>query len=160
MNNIKSGDNVLIVWSNSEPNEISNLVNQIKSIGNTSVVLENSSMIAEGAWRYFFKTYKVRLIPILIIYFFHIAASRPLSSFGVILSNWIPPHSVNHSDSLLALLIKLLKPNGKLILKDTKDITLSLKLNGFINVIQDSENVYIAEKPNFEVTFSHLYSYI
>lgn len=125
MNNIKSGDNVLIVWSNSEPNEISNLVNEIQRIGNTSVVLENSSMLTE--------------------------ASRPLSSFGVILSNWIPPHSINHSDSLLALLIKLLKPSGKLLLKDTKDITLSLKLNGFINVTQDSDNVYIAEKPNFEV---------
>lgn len=49
MNNIKSGDNVLIVWSNSESNEISNLVNEIQRIGNTSVVLENSSMIAEGA---------------------------------------------------------------------------------------------------------------
>lgn len=91
--------------------------------------------------------------------FFHIAASRPLSSFGVILSNWIPPHSVNHSDSLLALLIKLLKPSGKLVLKDTKDITLSLKLNGFINVTQDSNNVYIAEKPNFEVIVLHQYSY-
>lgn len=75
------------------------------------------------------------------------------------MSNWIPPHSVNHSDSLLALLIKLLKPSGKLVLKDTKDITLSLKLNGFINVTQDSDNVYIAEKPNFEVTVLHQYSY-
>lgn len=75
------------------------------------------------------------------------------------MSNWIPPHSVNHSDSLLALLIKLLKPSGKLVLKDTKDITLSLKLNGFINVTQDSDNVYIAEKPNFEVIVLHQYSY-
>lgn len=75
------------------------------------------------------------------------------------MSNWIPPHSVNHSDSLLALLIKLLKPSGKLLLKDTKDITLSLKLNGFINVTQDSDNVYIAEKPNFEVIVLYQYSY-
>lgn len=47
MNNIKSGDNVLILWNNSDPNDLSNLVNEIKNV-NASVVLENSSMIAEG----------------------------------------------------------------------------------------------------------------
>ncbi|XP_050351623.1 anamorsin homolog [Nymphalis io] len=125
MDNIKSGDNVLIVWSNSEPNKISELVNKIQGLANTSVVLENSSMITE--------------------------ASRPFSSFDIILSNWIIPHSVDHNDSLLAILIKLLKPSGKLILKDTKDITLNLKLNGFINVTKGRDNQYLAEKPNFEV---------
>ncbi|XP_026499306.2 anamorsin homolog [Vanessa tameamea] len=125
MDNIKNGDNVLIVWSDSEPNEISNLVNKIQSVANTSVVLENSNMIAE--------------------------ASRPLSSFDVILSNWMLPHSVDHNDSLLAILIKLLKPSGKLILKDSNDVCSILKLNGFINVTKCSDNQYLAEKPNFEV---------
>nr|XP_026499306.1 anamorsin homolog [Vanessa tameamea] len=125
MDNIKNGDNVLIVWSDSEPNEISNLVNKIQSVANTSVVLENSNMIAE--------------------------ASRPLSSFDVILSNWMLPNSVDHNDSLLAILIKLLKPSGKLILKDSNDVCSILKLNGFINVTKCSDNQYLAEKPNFEV---------
>ncbi|CAH2266375.1 jg9139 [Pararge aegeria aegeria] len=124
MNNIKSGNNVLILWNNNDPNDLSNLVNEIQKL-NASVVLENSSMIAED--------------------------SRPLSSFDVILSNWLPPHSMQHSDSLLALLIKLLKPSGKIILKDKIDISSALKLNGFLNVTKIEENVFSAEKPKFEV---------
>lgn len=68
----------------------------------------------------------------------------------MILSNWLSPHSIEHKDSLLAILIKLLKPSGKLILKENNDITTSLKLNGFVNVSK-VENIIIAEKPNFEV---------
>ncbi|XP_045766679.1 anamorsin homolog [Maniola jurtina] len=124
MNKIKSGDNVLILWNENDPNDLSNLVNEIQSV-KASVVLENSSMIAEG--------------------------SRPTSSFDVIISNWLPPHTVQHSDSLLALLIKLLKPSGKVILKDTLDVSSALKLNGFLNVTKTAENEFTAEKPKFEV---------
>lgn len=53
MNNIKSGDNVLILWNNSDPNDLSNLVNEIQNV-NASVVLENSSMIAEGELIFYF----------------------------------------------------------------------------------------------------------
>lgn len=60
---------------------------------------------------------------------------------------------MEHSDSLLALLIKLLKPCGKLILRDTSDVSTALKLNGFLNVTKTTENNYIAEKPKFEVRF-------
>lgn len=48
MENVKSGDNVLIIWNNDNQSSISNLVEEIKSlIGNGSVVLENSEMITE-----------------------------------------------------------------------------------------------------------------
>lgn len=124
MDYIKSGANVLIIWNNNEPTELSNLVNQIQSIANTSVVLENSNMIAED--------------------------SRSLSSFDIILSNWLPPHNVVHDDKLLPLIIKLLKPSGKLLMNDVNDINSTLKLNGFINIVKIN-NQYIAEKPNFEV---------
>ncbi|XP_032520624.2 anamorsin homolog [Danaus plexippus] len=124
MDIIKSGDNVLLIWNNNEPSEISNLVKEIQSIQNVSVAMENSNMIAEG--------------------------SRPQASFDVVISNWLQPNSVEHTDSLLSIIIKLLKPSGKLILKDQKDICSPLKLNGFLNVIKNGDH-YSAEKPKFEV---------
>ncbi|CAF4756502.1 unnamed protein product [Pieris macdunnoughi] len=124
MENIKAGDRVLLVWNNSGENEINDIVNEILNITNIPPILENSAMISEG--------------------------SRPQSSFNVILSNWLSPHSIEHKDSLLAILIKLLKPSGKLILKENNDISSVLKLNGFVNV-SNTENTFVAEKPNFEV---------
>ncbi|KAL0822404.1 hypothetical protein ABMA28_004485 [Loxostege sticticalis] len=126
MNHIKAGDNVLVIWKGSDQNDLSNLVNEVKSFAiNGSVVLENSEMITES--------------------------SRTQSSFEAVLSNWAPPHSISHTDSLLAIIVKLLKPSGQLILKDNADLTSALKLNGFVNVNQESENVYVAEKTKFEV---------
>ncbi|XP_035445352.2 anamorsin homolog [Spodoptera frugiperda] len=126
MENVKSGDNVLIIWNNDNQSSISNLVEEIKSlIGNGSVVLENSEMITES--------------------------SRPPSSYEAVISNWLSPHTVKHTDNILAIIVKLLKPSGKLILKDTTDLTSALKLNGFVNVTKSSDNLYLAEKPKFEV---------
>lgn len=79
------------------------------------------------------------------------AASRPNSTMDVIISNWLSPNAVQHTDRLLAIIVKLLKPSGKLVLKDEKDLTSSLKLNGFVNVTKDIGGVYVAEKPKFEV---------
>lgn len=81
-----------------------------------------------------------------------IPASRPQSLFEAVLSNWLPPHTVKHTDNILAIIVKLLKPSGKLILKDETDLTTSLKLNGFVNVTKSSDNLYLAEKPKFEVS--------
>ncbi|VVD03219.1 unnamed protein product [Leptidea sinapis] len=124
MDHINQNDNVLIIWNNVGENEIKNLVNEIQTTTNSPVILENSSMITEG--------------------------SRQLSSFDIIISNWFPPYSIEHTDKLLSIIIKLLKPSGKLILKNNNDITTTLKLNGYLN-IKCSGNTYIAEKPNFEV---------
>lgn len=80
------------------------------------------------------------------------SASRPQSSFDIVLSNYISPHTVEHSDELLAIVLKLLKPSGKFILKEETDLSSTLKLNGFVNVTKDSEHSYVAEKPKFEVS--------
>ncbi|XP_026738072.1 anamorsin homolog isoform X1 [Trichoplusia ni] len=126
MDNVKAGDNVLVIWNSDNQSSISNLVEEIKAvIKNGSVVLENSEMITES--------------------------SRPHSSFEAVLSNWLPPHTVKHTDNILAIIVKLLKPSGKLILKDETDLTTSLKLNGFVNVTKSSDNLYLAEKPKFEI---------
>ncbi|XP_028173409.1 anamorsin homolog [Ostrinia furnacalis] len=126
MNHIKDGHSVLIIWNGNDQNELSNLMNEVKSLAKIgNVVLENSERITES--------------------------SRPQSSFDIVLSNWIPPHSISHTDSLLAIIIKVLRPSGRLILKDHNDLTSTLKLNGFINVNKDSGNVFVAEKTKFEV---------
>lgn len=48
MENIKSGDRVLLVWNNSGENEINDIVNEILNITNIPPILENSAMITEG----------------------------------------------------------------------------------------------------------------
>ncbi|XP_021192827.2 anamorsin homolog [Helicoverpa armigera] len=126
MENVKSGDSVLVIWNSDNQNSIGSLVEEVKAaIGNGSVVLENSEMITES--------------------------SRPASSYDAVLSNWLAPHTVKHTDALLAIIVKILKPSGKLILKDTAELTTTLKLNGFVNVTKSTDNLYIAEKPKFEV---------
>lgn len=86
-----------------------------------------------------------------IVYRYDFSASRPISTFDVVLSNWLSPNAVQHTDSLLAIIVKLLKPSGKLVLKDEKDLVTTLKLNGFVNVTKELDGVYVAEKPKFEV---------
>ncbi|KAJ0178194.1 hypothetical protein K1T71_006017 [Dendrolimus kikuchii] len=126
MNCIRPGDSVLLIWNNHDQKDISALVQQVKrKADNGFVVLENSLMITED--------------------------SRPHSSFDVVVSNWLAPYAVKHTDSLLALIVKLLKPSGKLVLKDETDLMSALKINGFVNVFLGLDNIYIAEKPNFEV---------
>lgn len=126
MNCLKAGDNILIIWNKTDLSTISNFVQEVKqNFENSVVVLENSEMITEG--------------------------SRSSSSFDAVISNWLPPHTVKHTDTLLALIAKLLRPNGKLLLKNETDLISALKINGFVNVKLNPENVYMAEKPNFEV---------
>lgn len=126
MENIKLGDNVLIIWNKDDQSNISKFVEEINGIvRNGSVVLENSEMIIES--------------------------SRPHSSYDIIVSNWLSPHTVKHTDSLLALIVKLLKPSGKVLLKDDIDLNSALKINGLINIVKASDNIYVAEKPKFEV---------
>ncbi|CAG4947171.1 unnamed protein product [Parnassius apollo] len=126
MDYVKNGDKVLIIWSNCEQNDITTFVNEIKSANkDVNVFLENSTMITDN--------------------------SRERSSFDVVLSNLLPPHTVVHNDRLLATIIKILKPSGKFVLKDKTDVSSTLKLNGFVNVIEGPDNLYTAEKSKFEV---------
>lgn len=49
MENIKAGDNVLVIWNKDDQSSISELVEKLKEIvQNGSVVLENSEMIGES----------------------------------------------------------------------------------------------------------------
>lgn len=92
---------------------------------------------------------------------FLILASRPHSSYDIIVSNWLAPHTVKHTDNILALIVKLLKPNGKVLLKDVSDLCSALTINGFVNVTKSLDNLYVAGKPKFEVSvFVILFTYI
>ncbi|CAH2981403.1 unnamed protein product [Chilo suppressalis] len=125
MNGIKEGDNILIIWKNNDQNDLSAIVNELKKLSKKGqIVLENADMISDS--------------------------SRQHSSFDVVMSNWLAPYGINHTDNLLAIIIKLLKPSGKLLLKTEIDLISALKLNGFINVCRD-DNIFTAEKPKFEV---------
>ncbi|XP_068618594.1 anamorsin homolog [Battus philenor] len=123
---LKKGDCVLIISNHSKENDITNFVNDTKTFTvNGNVFHEDSSNINDSFC--------------------------PKSPLDVVLSNFIPPHSVAHNDNLLAKFLKILKPSGRLILKDELDITSALKLNGFVNVTKGADNLYTADKPNFEV---------
>lgn len=51
MDFVKKGDNILVIWNNSEQNDIANFVNEIKSIATEgNVFLENSTMISDSEY--------------------------------------------------------------------------------------------------------------
>ncbi|XP_072947562.1 anamorsin homolog [Epargyreus clarus] len=122
---IGKGDNVLIICNKNEQESLKSLCTDVQKLTNGSIILEESEKIT--------------------------SSSHPVSSFDVVITNPQPPHSVEHTDNLLALIVKVLKPNGKLIARDNKDISLPLKLNGFINVQKNNDDTISAQKPSFEV---------
>lgn len=88
----------------------------------------------------------------MVLYF--LSASYPKSTFDVILSN-LSSSGSDHSPEFLSLLIKLVKPLGRIVLKDddAKLINLSkdLKLTGLIDIKQVAPGLIQCFKPNYEV---------
>ncbi|XP_001632585.2 anamorsin homolog [Nematostella vectensis] len=133
---------VLLLWSGAQPpKDIEAVVGSLtKKVGpNGKVSLEHSDRL-------------------------HIA-SHAMSSFDVVLSGVCESPSLIHSMELLSELAKLLKPDGKLILREPvgsndsrspEKIISTLKLSGFVSISQANEVkpsiVEIsAQKPSFEV---------
>lgn len=50
MESVKNGDSVLLIWSDSNENEIEKFFIDMQKITNVPVVLENSAMITEGLY--------------------------------------------------------------------------------------------------------------
>uniref|UniRef100_A0A2M3ZIR8 Anamorsin homolog n=1 Tax=Anopheles braziliensis TaxID=58242 RepID=A0A2M3ZIR8_9DIPT len=118
MDFVQQNNHVLYLWSGAVSSEIEKEVNDLKSIPNVKVNVENAERL-------------------------HLAEYGN-SQFDVILAN------VATSDAnLMAQLVKLLKPKGKGIFKSDAART-DLLLAGFINVVA-SGNVYVAEKPGYEI---------
>jgi len=95
MYSIQSGQNVLVVWGSPSPNEVlQNIVGELQKLigplGKVSV--ENVDRLTMG--------------------------SHPTSSFDVVLSGVIFPQSISHSIELLAEYLRLVKPEGRIILQE------------------------------------------
>lgn len=124
MNFVQENSNVLFIWSGIISAEVEQQVNQLKTIPNVKVNVENAD--------------RVQL------------AGYGQSQFDVILAN-----VTSGSSEVASHLLKLVKPKGKVVFKDDSanpDATLSnLLLSGFINILSSDGNVFVGEKPNYEI---------
>uniref|UniRef100_A0A182JL34 Anamorsin homolog n=1 Tax=Anopheles atroparvus TaxID=41427 RepID=A0A182JL34_ANOAO len=125
MNFVKENNNVLYLWSGAVGEEIEKEVNAIKSVPHVTVNVENVDRLQ--------------------------LAEYEASQFDVILAN-----VATGNNTLVTHLVKLLKPKGKAVFKDdtatTPELARSnLLLAGFINIVASDKNVYVAEKPSYEV---------
>ncbi|XP_058446910.1 anamorsin homolog [Malaya genurostris] len=124
MNFVKENNQVLYVWGGAISTDIEQEVNQLKSVPNVKISVENAD--------------RVQL------------ANYQQSQFDVILA-CVP----TESSALVSRFLKLVKPKGKVVFKDDSaqpDIArTNLLLSGFINIASEDGNVYIGEKPNYEV---------
>ncbi|XP_053676011.1 anamorsin homolog [Anopheles nili] len=125
MNFVLENNHVLYLWGGAVGPEIEQEVNNIKSIPNVKVNVENVDRL-------------------------HLAEYGN-SQFDVVLAN-VP----TGNSSLVTHLVKLLKPKGKAVFKDDMVANVELArsnllLSGFINIVASENNVYVAEKPSYEI---------
>lgn len=124
MNFVQENSNVLYIWGGTISADVEQEVNQLKTVPNVKVNVENAD--------------RVQL------------ASYGQSQFDVILAN-----VASGSPEVASHLLKLVKPKGKVVFKDDSanpDATRSnLLLSGFINIASLEGNVFVGEKPNYEV---------
>nr|SVE76700.1 EOG090X0FGQ [Daphnia longispina] len=84
------------------------------------------------------------------------------STFSVVLSNLLEPHTTTHSFDLLSEVVRIMTPCGIVCGKELSDLRISsnLKLAGFCNITFDSSNsIFSAQTPNFEVGTSSKLSF-
>ncbi|XP_040167918.1 anamorsin homolog [Anopheles arabiensis] len=125
MNFVQENNHVLYLWAGTVGPEIEQEVNAIKTIPNVQVNVENVERLQ--------------------------LAEYGKSQFDVILAQVATGNS-----TLVTLLVKLLKPKGKCVFRDDSAASVeqarsNLLLAGFINIVASDSNVYVAEKPDYEV---------
>uniref|UniRef100_A0A182M6Q8 Anamorsin homolog n=1 Tax=Anopheles culicifacies TaxID=139723 RepID=A0A182M6Q8_9DIPT len=125
MNFVQQNNHVLYLWGGAVGPEIEKEVNELKSIPNVQVNVENVERLQ--------------------------LAEYGKSQFDVILAK------VSTSNTkLITLLVKLLKPKGKVVFRDESAESVdqarsNLLLSGFINIVASDNNVYVGEKPDYEI---------
>lgn len=92
---------------------------------------------------------------------FYVSAEYSTSNFDVIISNQLAPHAIQHDTNLLSQYLKLVKPNGNIIittkLGSKTEFLSTLKTAGLLFTESDAKvdetNVLtvVSRKPNFEV---------
>lgn len=156
MDSVKEGDKVLILWKDqASENGFKSIMEKLKVGDKGLIKLENVNMLSMSQYSH--------------------------SSFDVIISGTVFPQTISHEFGFLAELIKLLKPEGKLLLHQVLPsssnpslLKSNLIMSGYINVsdgkdlelkeedckklkalLNLNENVklieFIAEKPNYEI---------
>nr|CAG4644367.1 EOG090X0FGQ [Lepidurus arcticus] len=144
---------VLVIWSaGSDEAGLQNLVSFLKHYGCTTVVENNERLLL---------------------------SDHPASSFDVVVSGAIPPYSLVHNPELLAEILRICKPNGKLVMRqlvhDSSKLTNGLTLAGFVQISEtkdvlvsngteeNSDAKHLVEftcrKPNYEVGSSKKLSF-
>uniref|UniRef100_U5EZP7 Anamorsin homolog n=1 Tax=Corethrella appendiculata TaxID=1370023 RepID=U5EZP7_9DIPT len=127
MNFIKEKDQILFLWSGEVNENIEKTVNEIKTVQNVTVNVENIERLQ--------------------------LASYPTSQFDTILLLFSSDY--NYNQEFLTHLLKLLKPRGKFIFKNesnSPEINRSnLLLSGFVNINLLENNHFLGEKPNYEI---------
>lgn len=133
---VQANSKVLIVWSGaSVPEQFQSVIEQIQAKSGNKVSVEHTDRLA--------------------------LANYEQSSFDTIVSNLFKEEKSGvHSSERLALFLRLLKPNGNLVIVDKSDLSSSLeselKLSGYLNVVReevsgDGWTAVHAGKANFEV---------
>ncbi|XP_063702331.1 anamorsin homolog [Culicoides brevitarsis] len=126
MDLIKAGNKVLFVWGGNVNDEFEKTINELKKIEGTTISVENIDRLK--------------------------LATYDNSSFDVVLSNYLGTYESEHTTDLLGHILKLLKPNGKLFVRNKGgDFKSTLLLSGFVSIEQKENDLYQASKPNYEV---------
>jgi len=146
MDNVKKGEKVLLLWSDSA--QIASLESAVARLSDASTV--GADVCVENVDRL-------------------LLSAHSASKFDVCLSSFIPPHTYLHSDETLAEIARVLKPNGRLMLTESTPsprssssaLVTALTLSGFVNATllpsslstNDSSSIVSIEcrKPSFEV---------
>lgn len=124
MDFVQENNHVLYVWSGAINANIEQEVNQLKAVTNVKVNVENADRVQLAGYNQ--------------------------SQFDIILAK-VPTNNTE----LITHLLKLAKPKGKVVFKDdSASIEMarsSLLLSGFINISSMEGNVFVGEKPNYEI---------
>lgn len=144
MDSIKKGEKVLLLWSDS--GQISSLESQVRRLGSSEI---GADVCVENTDRLLF-------------------SNHGSSKFDACLSSVTPPHSYVHPEEILAEIARVLKPNGRLSLKESVPSTnresetallSALTLSGFVDASSSSSSSSTpstlvsveCRKPGFEV---------
>nr|CAG4652232.1 EOG090X0FGQ [Triops cancriformis] len=141
----KESQTVLVIWSaGSEEAGLQNLVSFLKHYGCTTVV-ENDERL--------------------------LVSNHSTSAFDLVVSGVVPPYTLVHNPDLLAEILRVVKPSGRVVLRqlvsDVAPLATTLTLAGFVQVLETKEIVlsigtpasdsmkrlveFTCRKPNYEV---------
>lgn len=117
---VSSGENVLLVWSACQESALLSAVEELREVVGEkgSVQLENVERLLLGkkllqTRSFFTYTYLIGMRFVLLF-----AGVHRESSFEVVLAGTVPPSSAIMTDPMLVEIARVLKPGGRLVLRE------------------------------------------